>query len=295
MERILFSLTLDDRPDLLRAQIENLNHFCPDSAICIHMAAGADFTREELSSYADFDNVVINPASYDVINQKGCLHAHIGNFRYAIERDVKFDKILLYSSDEILLKPGMRNYVAGHALGTQIELYDAVETFETWSIFRKEILSLPKLESMLGALGLPIFAGGQAEGQFFSKSIFRSVDQLFTQHFPMEPSGFPSEQVIPATVAMCLGMNGTDVAMPVTLIDHSSYVQFSDELLSQITVGKGAIYAPGKARSLRPVHLGSCVLKDVFAVSCTDSEGYDPRNFILEQVAREGKNKAQVN
>lgn len=294
MERILFSITVDSRPDILRSQIENLNHFCPDSIICLHIAAGADFTREELSSYAGFDNVIINPTSYDVIKQKGCLHAHISNFRHAIERGVKFDKVLLFSPDEVLLKSGLSNYVAKHTMGVQIEIFDALVTSETWSVFNEDILTRPRMENFLSTFGLPVFAGGQAEGQFFSKSIFHSLDDLFTRHFPMEPSGFPSEQVIPATVAMCLGMNGTDVAMPVTFIDHSSHVELSDHFLQQIIAGKGAIYAPGTPKFLRPVHLGSCVLQDVFAVSCTDSGGYDPRDFILRRVGRDSMTAAHA-
>lgn len=288
MGNILFSITVDDRPDLLRRQIENLNHFCPNSFVCVHLAANAQFTRHELSTYVNLDNIIVNPLSYEVLPKKGCLHAHVSNFRYAIEQGVDFDKILLCSPNELLLRHGLSEHLAKHALGTQIELFDAVETFESWSIFREETLAFPEIEKFLSTLGLPVFAGGQAEGQFFNKTIFQSLERIFLDNFPLAPCGFPSEQIVPATIAMCYGMNGGDVAMPITFIDHSSHVQVSDEIVSMIQTGKGAIYAPGKAKSLRPIHIGSGVLKDIFAISCTDSGGYDPWEKLHKQ-ASEGR------
>lgn len=277
MDRILFSLPVHDRPDIVRDQIENINYFCPGSLICLHVAEGAAASREEFARSCDFENVVLNPQSLAFAVSDGLMHTHVSNFLHMLNTGLPFDKIVLISPDEMLVKDGLGEYVSRYPLGVHAEVLDLATD---WGVFSPELLQTVAMQGFLTAMGLPLYFGGQAEGQFFSKSIFSHLTRLFIENFPMKPCGFPTEQVIGPTVAARYFVTRTDGVPPVTLSNKSNTLVISDDVIARVRSGKGTIFAKRRPGALRSPHIGASVLKGVFSVTHVPPEDCDLRRHI---------------
>ncbi len=267
MDRLLFSIIADGSSETLERQISAINRFAPGSVVCIHHPKDAMSSQVELLDRSGADNVLINPNSYVIRPQEGVLHAHVGNFQHAVAQSVEFDKIVLFSAQELLIKPGLGEYTKRFTIGAQTELYENIETANNWAGFRPEVLNFPGVKRVLSLLGLPLFAAGQAEGQFFSRDVFAHLERVFTEAFPMEPCGFPTEQIVPATLAMRHGFAGMNISLPITFTAGNAQLEVSEGVLHQLKRGDGALHARARPGALRPAHLGACVLKNVYAVS----------------------------
>ncbi|WP_018897217.1 hypothetical protein [Rhizobium sp. 2MFCol3.1] len=265
MDKLLFSILADGGSDTLERQISAINRFSPGSSICIHHDATSPGNKSLDRSGGG--NVFINPNSYAIRPQEGVLHAHVSNFQHAVAQSLEFDKIVLFSAQEMLIKSGLGEYTKRFTIGAQTELYGNIETANNWAGFRPEVLNFPGVKRVLSLLGLPLFAGGQAEGQFFSRDVFAHLERVFVEAFPMEPCGFPSEQIVPATFAMRHGFAGTNISLPITFTAASAQIEISESVLRQLVKGDGALHARARPGALRPAHIGACVLKDVYAVS----------------------------
>lgn len=101
MSRVLFSIPVHERPDIVRDQIENIQHFCPNATVCIHVSAAAAAQMRVFERYCDLPNVLVNPNSFETGLGTGILHTHVSNFEYSILQGVDFDKVVLLSSNEM--------------------------------------------------------------------------------------------------------------------------------------------------------------------------------------------------
>lgn len=283
MDRILFSIPVHERPDLVRIQIDNINFFSPGAVICLHVAADAAGGRDAFARHCDLENVVINPLSHDVVEAGGMLHTHVSNFQHILERGIAFDKIVLTSADELLVKPGLSEYLSTYSLGAQTEVFDAAAD---WDMFRLELLNFAPIKRLLSALELPLLFGGQAEGQFFDTKAFARLSALFTAHFPMGPCGFPTEKIIPATLAARYCIAGTDLALPVTLCSDSTDLVISQDVVFQVRSGQGTLFARRLPKALRSPHIGASVLKGIFSVKCDQGEDSELRQYIRDLAIR---------
>jgi hypothetical protein len=277
MGRILFSLPVTERPDIVRQQIENINYFCPGSLICIHIAAGASAGRSEFERSCDFENVVINPYSYVFAPGAGMLHLHVSNFLHMLETGSEFDTVMLISADELLIKHGFSEHVSKHPIGAQTEVFDLATD---WGVFREDLLKSTAMQGFLSGVELPLYFGGQSEGQFFKRAIFSQLTRLFIANFPMAPCGFPIEEIVPSTIAARHSFNGMDIAQPATLCDYCTRLVVTEEILAQVLSGKGSIFADRLPDMLRSPHMGVSVLRNVFSVKIGPRIKWDIRAHI---------------
>ncbi|MCO5731899.1 hypothetical protein [Rhizobium sp. SSA_523] len=277
MTRLLFSLPVHEKPDIVRDQIDNINYFAPGSQIIIHIAQLAAGQRDEFLRHCDVENVTFNPESLETVWSGGILHTHISNFEHAQAIDLPFDRIVLISSNELLVKEGIGAYMDTCLIGAQTEVY---EDSADWGVFREAHLQLPGMQRFLAKLNLPLFFGGQAEGQFFPKNIFQILSNTYRECFPMGPIGFPIEEVVPATVAARFAFTGVDVVPPITFCDYCTNLEIGPDFVEQIRRGNGSIFARKVPRALQSPHVNKSVLKSVFSVKRVPREDCDLRRYI---------------
>lgn len=277
MSKILFSLPVHERPDIVRDQIENINYFCPGSTICLHVSSGATAAKDEFRRFCDFENVLINPLSLETIWSLGIMHTHVSNFLHSLETGVEFDRVMLISSNELFVKPGLADYVSRYEIGAQTEIYDASND---WGVFKADFLESAPVKGFLAGLGLPLFFGGQAEGQFLSKALFMQLAKLFVDNFPMGPFLFPVEEIVLPTVAARFCLIGTSACLPITLCNYANNLPVTEEVVQQVRRGTGTLYARRVPRALRSPHIGASVLDGVFSVKRIPREDCDMRRFI---------------
>jgi hypothetical protein len=277
MTGILFSIPVHERPDIVRDQVENILYFCPNASVVIHVSSIAASQIDEFRRHCDLPNTYINPTSYETIAGKGILHTHVSNFQYALTMGIDFEKIVLLSSNEMFVKHGVSDFIGRYRLGAQTEVYDLSTD---WHLFRATMLEDERVRRVLDRLGFPVFFGGQAEGQFYDKTIFSMIATLYLENFEMASVGFVVEEMLPPTVAARYCMTGTTAALPITLCDYCTNIVISPENIAQIIAGVGTLYGRRIPRTLRSPHIGMSVLTDVFSVKRVPREECDLRTFI---------------
>jgi hypothetical protein len=277
MDHILFSLPVHERPDIVADQIANIRHFCPDSTVCIHVSSQASDDIDVYRRHCDGPNVIFNPHRLETIYCKGILHTHLSNFEHAATAGVAFDKLMLISSNEMLIKPGLSEHVSRYQLGAQTEVFDRSVD---WHRFRDHMLENIRLKHFLDELGFPVFFGGQAEGQFFSRSIFVQLYNLYIKHFPMGPCGFETEEILPATIAAFKAMGGVDLALPVTVCDYCVLLKTEAAVVDKIRQEKGALFTVKLPKALRSPHHNSSTLSGAFSVKRVPREDSPLRRYI---------------
>ncbi|QCI97969.1 hypothetical protein [Agrobacterium larrymoorei] len=275
--KILFSLPVHEMPEIVRDQIENINYFCPGSYICIHVSAGSVDLLDDFRRECNFENVFINPSSYETRWNEGLMHTHVSNFLHALERGAVFDKIVMISSNELLVKKGLADHVSRYVMGCHTQMYDMTAD---WGGFRTDVASDHRVRSFLNSVNLPCFFAGQAEGQFYSTRIFSRIVRLYISHFPMTPCGFNTEEVIPPTVAASLAASGIDFALPITLCDYCTSALITPELIDQVRQGRGSLYARKVPRSMRSPHVNLSVLDSVFSVKRIPRKDCELRRYV---------------
>lgn len=278
MDKILFTLPVHERPDIVRGQIENINFFCPGSVIAIHVSAGAAGIKDEFRRACDFPNVLINPVSLETAWSGGLMHVHVSNFLHALEVGADFTKVMMISSNELFVKHGLAEYVSRYQIGAQTEVYDGASD---WGVFREDFLHSQSMQKFIASLGLPLFFGGQAEGQFATREIFGLLARLFYDSFPMAPVGFPVEEVILPTIAARYSMTDVNVALPVTLANYCNNLEITPDVVDKVIAGKGALFAKRVPRALRSPHIGACVLDGIFSVKRVPREDCELRRHIV--------------
>jgi hypothetical protein len=277
MAKLLISLPVHEKPEIVRDQVENIRYFCPDATICVHVSAGATEPKDEFRRKCDLENVLVNPSSYETVWCEGLMHAHVSNFLYALERDCDFDKVVLISSNELMIKPGLAEYASNHSLACQTEIYDHVTD---WGFFRVDILSSQPMRKFLKKLDMKAYFGGQAEGQFYDKRIFTHMARMYIDYFPMGPCGFPTEEIVTTTIAAHYAMNGMDAVLPITLCDYCTNLVISDDLIEQVRTGTGTIYARRYLKALRNPHVGTSALGGIFSIKRIPREDCDLRRYV---------------
>lgn len=279
MNTILFSLPVHERPDIVRDQILNIKKFCPDAIICIHVSKLVEAEKYEFEKQCDFDDVYINDVSYETRHGKGLLNIHVANYEYAAKRNVKADKIAFLSSNELLIKPGLSTFTSSYVLGSQTEIY---QDSADWHLFRPQVRDDQRVQNFLKLLELPVYFGGQAEGQFFNVDIFEKIAELYKACFGMGIAGFETEEIIPSTFAARLCISGSRSALPITLCDYCSNISINEQLINYVRAGSGSIYGLKVPRALRSPHIGSFVMDNIFSVKRVPRTECELRTFIRD-------------
>lgn len=277
MTKILFSLPVHERPDIVKNQIENINYFCPGSTIVIHVSEGSLSLLDEFKENCQFDNVFINPQSLPTIWSAGIIHTHVSNFLYALQREINFDYVMITSSNELFVRHGLGDYISKYEIGSQTEVYDQATD---WGVFREDFFNRDDMQNLMKALGLPTFFGGQTEGQFATRNVFMQIAKVYTDNFSFGPIGFPIEEVVLPTFAARYGLLGHTIGLPVTLCNYCNNLQIDQNVVDQIRIGKGAFYARRVPRTLRSPHIGSSVLDSIFSVKRVPREDCELRRYI---------------
>ncbi|GBR51697.1 hypothetical protein CSR02_14485 [Acetobacter pomorum] len=287
--RILFSIPVHERPDIIRDQALNILKFCPNSVVVMHLSKGVN-NDDDLALFKmaieGLEGVILNAdEGYRVDTgdgHSGIFQAHYANYLLAEKLGIDFSTICLLSSNELLIKSGLEDYTAQHHIGCQTVLSDPTSN---WHLFNRDLLSRLQSVGFLDDLEISQFYfGGQAEGQFYRKDIFKKMATIFRNFFPRSrPAGFETEEVIPPTIVANLTVDGGKEMMPVppiTLCDYCHDLSITPKLIEKIRSGWGVIYAPKKNGMLVSPHIGWPSFKTIFSVKRVPREECEIRSFI---------------
>ena len=211
--RLAFSLPVHERPDAVLDTIRNVLHFNPGSIVILHLSQQST-VLDELARQCP-PQVLINPTRYRTFGGGGLFLVHSSNYRHLQAQNIEFDAFCLLSSNDMFVRGGLERYAAEVRNGFQAVRLDPAED---WHVFRI-VAHHPKTPELLQACGGSVVYGGQTEGQFYERALFgKMADIYFAVYGEEERPGFETEEIVPQTVAMSLGVAPH---LPFTLVDYS--------------------------------------------------------------------------
>ena len=183
--KILFSIPVHERFEIVLDQIANIFTLNEDCAIILHLSPVFDYKNSMVSLHSfkkhitEFysGGVIINPESvrtgfFDIIQ------AHISNFRYACSV-VDFDYIALLASNELFVKPKLYEHIKSYDVGINDGIIPITSTTKTGKSSHKD----PDLRKMLQLLNTNDIYWSQIEGSYYKKDIFNNVCDVITRCF----------------------------------------------------------------------------------------------------------------
>ncbi len=224
--KLLFSLPVHERQDIINNQIENILNFNPNAKIIIHV--NKSFKNFNYSD-TKYHNVFINSKSFNYQYSKGLLWIHINNYLEAERLMIDYKYFILISSNEMFIRHGLNTYIENNKNGLQIVQYSPNIN---WHNFKKGLDKNKNIIDMLSYLKLDTFYGGQTEGQFYQKDIFKKISNIYIKYFgENEINSFETEEIICQTIFKNLNIN---YSLPFTLQNYSNKLNFDEKFINNI-------------------------------------------------------------
>jgi len=208
---LLISLPVHERPDIAAGQVANIRQAAPNSLVCLHVSPEFTGDMADFLALESRPGIFINPQRLPTARGQGLLHVHIANFEFMRQRHETFATFLCLSSNELFIRGGLEAYAARNPIAYQFVMF---EPAIAWHMFNRGLEHDPRVRALLSDVRLPVFFGGQAEGQYFPAALFNEIAALYRRHFGAGPAGFESEEIIPQTIALAAAGEMQPIAPP---------------------------------------------------------------------------------
>lgn len=227
---LLFSIPVHERQDIINNTVENIFNFNPNSKIILHINKTFTSFDKNLSNYK---NLYFNQSNINYIKGGDLLAYHISNFNYCLNNNINFEYFIFCASNELFIKKGSVNYINSYKNGIQI-IND--KRYDDWHNFKKNIENNELIMKLFNTVNIYQLYGGQAEGQFFQKHIFKKISDLYlditnnNEHF----IEFEAEEIIPQIIFKSMDIDYND---PITLQNYTNNIDFNINFIKQIING----------------------------------------------------------
>jgi hypothetical protein len=226
--KLLFSIPVHEEQDIINNQIENILNNNPNSSIILHVNKSfKNFIPEK--TLLIYKNVYVNSNSLNYVYGKGLLWIHINNYLESLRLNINFKYFVILSSNEMFIRNGLIHYIEKYKNGAQI-----VENNKSiiWHNFKRGIENNSSVSEMLKELKITNIYGGQTEGQFYEKSIFEYISNIYIKYFGnKEISTFETEEIIAQTILKSLDI---EYGLPITLQNYSTNIIFTEDIINKI-------------------------------------------------------------
>lgn len=273
--KIGISLPIHEREDIFLNQLFNIKKFIPNSIVCTHLSANSSIDQNLIKTLSILTGNISNENRLSTMYGKGLMPVHISNFKLLKRHNI--DYILLLSSNEMLIRPGLNFYISNFDIGLQI---CNRSNHPEWHLFNKKIERLSEIEKFLDRAGVTDIQGGQAEGQFFKTELFEKMMETYEQSFPENYFEFETEEIIASTYFSNLESNKYRIGLPITLQNYSMEFTIDTNVVERIISGTGQIQGITRAGTLVSPHLGTGSMHSIFSVKRVERKNYELRNFI---------------
>ena len=270
--KLLFSIPVHEKQDIINNQIENIFNYNPNCKIILHINKSFTDFNPTLSNYK---NLYINPIKFNYIYGKGLLWIHIHNFLEMVKMEIDFDYFCMISSNEMFIKNGLRNYIILQKNGLQTVQFNKNIK---WHLFQNEkFIKNHEFNELLKYLGEnSIIYGGQAEGNFFEKDIFQKITNIYLNFFKKEINDFETEEVLIQTIFKSFNIKH---GLPFTLQNYSNNIVFNEKIINQIETNQLIIPNLNISNTLFSPHIGlNC--DSIYSIKRIDRTMNSLRKFI---------------
>lgn len=209
--KIVFSIPIHERLDVVLDQIINITFFNPESCIVLHISQTANF-NDSCVNYKKFNEILkqypqvyINPnrlrtGAYDIIQ------THLSNFCY-ISSAADFDYFCMMSSNELFIKSGLYDYINKYDCGLSLDpitpKWDSGQYSTEDSEFINEINKYPNGQGRKS----------QVEGTFYKKELYGRLCTIINGFYDYKTmkQAYAREEIFFSTFIYCFLKNGEKI------------------------------------------------------------------------------------
>ncbi len=273
---LLFSIPIHEKQDIINNQIENIFNYNPGCKIILHI--NPSFTHFEPKK-SNYPNLFYHQTKIPYIHGHDLLAYHIANFNYCIEKNIYFDYFILTASNELYIKKGAIHQITKYKNGLQI-----VESKKenNWHNFNKDLHLNYKIIELLSLIKEKNICGGQAEGQYFEKEIFKNISTIYLNltNNNNELLTFEAEEIIPQTIFKSLNIK--NFGIPLTLQNYSNQIEFNIPYIKQLIQGL-KIENNTKKKALPSPHINKNSKNNVYSIKRVDREFNEIRSYLTQK------------
>lgn len=227
---LLFSIPVHEKQEIVNNTIENIFNFNPNCKIILHI--NKSFNEFD-KIFSDYHNLYFNKTNINYSKGHDLLAYHVSNFNYCINNNLDFNYFIFCASNELYIKHGAINYIKAFKNGIQIlQEYQ----YNDWHNFKKNIHEKNFILDLFKIIDNNELCGGQAEGQFFEKDIFKKISDIYLKITNNNEIyiNFEAEEIIPQTIFKTLNIDYND---PLTLQNYTNNIDFTTNYINTLING----------------------------------------------------------
>ncbi len=169
--KLLFSIPVHEKPDVIVDQLNNFLLFNPNSNIILHLSRQMiDADVENLRSLIqNFSSVYINTVRfYSGWGDGSLIKIHLSNFEYALNAKIEFTHCCLHASNDMFVRKGLDFWVDGFDAG-----FDRINKGKNNPVYQQIDHFSRDFSSVILAKKYKItkVLGSQIEGSFYSREL----------------------------------------------------------------------------------------------------------------------------
>jgi hypothetical protein len=195
--RLLISVPVHERPEVVLDQVENFRAFLPgDTQIVLHLSQSLGVDPAEVAPLLP-EGVHVNPSS--LATRHGDLaFVHNANVRWGLRELEPFDYVVLHASNDAYFRPGAAERIASATAGVFVNPVGPESPWSPAVAAHRD----PVVRAMLADLGASQIFGGMSEGSFFATALFTEMLELMDRHYrPGEGEPYFREEIFYPTLA----------------------------------------------------------------------------------------------
>ena len=197
--KICFSITCHECPICLIDIFERIRLLAPNSCAVVSCGAtsGEEFYQavKHISSF--YNNVYVNPAQHEAGWGDGRLvNLIMSNFQWAW-KNIDFEYFWLEASNALIVNPNIEEFVSSFDIGAT--LTKVTPELKDWP-WTEHVLSDPLINELCQKLNLDYPYGGQHEGLFAKKDLFKKIYDEIREFLPFDAHNYPREESFMQTV-----------------------------------------------------------------------------------------------
>ena len=192
MNKIVFSIPVHEKPEVIFDQIFNLKYFNPGCAVVLHISPVFSWDKSEIKQ-PQFEEIIKNIPDVYINSEQvrtgwlDIIQAHLSNYKF-MRSKIDFEYFVLTASNELYIKNGayelISNYEAGFSTGRIIN-FNSVSSFAYRAETDKALINIIKEITNYKnekEITQNIYSS-QVEGSFFSVKVFDEIFALTEKYF----------------------------------------------------------------------------------------------------------------
>ena len=201
--KILVSVPVHEKPEVLLNQVQNFRRFLPDSIVVAHIS------KEFYERYSDGNlhgtkNLLVNPEHLST-SWGNIIQAHLSNFAFA-RKTLDFDFFLLHSSNDMYIRHGAEKYIEGLDAGFNHRI---VREGSFWWPADAAVED-ERLSRIMKKCGTTEIVASQVEGSFYRADLMERIFDMISGEFDSkaETEKYTREEIWFSTVAASVCKDG---------------------------------------------------------------------------------------